>query len=201
VAAEGFDFPFYVTSRPASEHPGDAVVERSSLELPRCVDRFKLIKPHGSLNWLVPQKASGAAEPADMLIPLTAECTIRYWPPTQTFNYTQRPGDWPRDMKILIAPPSPNKPEVLRRAISDEFDALTAADELFVLGYSFPKTDRDQMDLVQRAVSERGATMRRVTVVNFQAPQKYFEEIEDLFKPLEMPRFNAGFANFAAKAE
>ena len=45
-------------------------------------------------------------------------------------------------------------PEVLRRATS-EFDALTAADEIFVLGYSFPKTDRDQMDLVQRAVNER----------------------------------------------
>ncbi len=197
----GFDFPFYITSDPASEHPGDAVVERSGMELPRGVDRFKLIKPHGSLNWLVPQKTSGAAEPADMLIPLTADFGVRYWPSTQTFNYTKRPGDWPRDMKILIAPPSPEKPEVLQRAISDEFDALTTADEVCVLGYSFPRTDRDQLDLVQRAVNKRRDRIRRLSVVNFRAPQEYFGEIENLFRPLQMARFNAGFADFAVNAQ
>jgi hypothetical protein len=193
----GFDFPFYITRDPASEDPGSAVAERPSLELPRSADRFRIIKPHGSLNWLVPQGTSGAAEPADMLIPLTVDLKIRYWPPTQTFNYTQRPGEWPRDIQILIAPPSPNKPKVLRRATSDEFKALTTADEIFVLGYSFPKSDRDQMDLVQRAVNERNARISRVNVVNFRAPLEYFEEIEDLFRPLEMRRFNTGFADFA----
>jgi hypothetical protein len=197
----GFEFPFYAIVDPASEHPGDAVAERSSLELPLGVGRFRLIKPHGSLNWLVPQGKSGAVEPAEMLIPLTRDLKIRHWPPTQTFNYTQHPGEWPRDMKILIAPPSSQKSEVLRRATSDEFDALTAADEIFVLGYSFPKTDRDQMDLVQRAVNERRAPISRATVVNYKAPQEYFEGIEDLLKPREMRSFNAGFADFAANAQ
>ena len=195
----GFEFPFYAIVDPPSEHPGDAVAERSSLQLPRAVDRFRLIKPHGSLNWLVPQGQSGAAEPQDMLIPLTRDLKIRHWSPTQTFSYTQRPGEWPRDMKILIAPPSPRKPEILRRATSDEFDALTAADEIFVLGYSFPKTDRDQINLVQKAVNERKTPFSRATVVNFNAPPQYFEEIEDLFKPREMRCFNAGFADFTAR--
>ena len=193
----GFEFPFCAIVVPASEHPGDAAAERSSSELPLGADRFRLIKPHGSLNWLVPQGKSGAVEPEEMLIPLTRDLKVRHWSPTQTFNYTQRPGEWPKDMKILIAPPSPRKPEVLRRATSDEFDALIAADEIFVLGYSFPKTDRDQIALVQRAVNERKAPVRRATVVNFNAPAEYFDEIEGLLKPREMRRFNAGFADFA----
>jgi len=53
------------------------------------------------------------SEPEEMLIPLTRDLKIRHWPPTQTFEYTQRPGGLPRDMKILIAPPSRQKPEVL----------------------------------------------------------------------------------------
>ena len=197
----GFEFPFYAIVDPASEHPGDAVAERPSLQLPLGGDRFRLIKPHGSLNWLASQGRSGAVEPEEMLIPLTSDLKIRHWPSTQTFNYTQRPGEWPRTRKILIAPPSPRKPEILRRATSDEFDALTAADEIFVLGYSFPKTDRDQMDLVQRAMNKRKAPISRATVVNFKAPQEYFAEIEDLVKPREMRCFNAGFVDFAVNAQ
>jgi hypothetical protein len=50
-------------------------------------------------------------------------------------------------------------------------------------------------------VSERKAPISRATVVNFKAPREYFEEIEDLLKPREMRRFNAGFADFAVNAQ
>jgi hypothetical protein len=196
----GFEFPFYTAGDPTSEHPGDAVEERPSQELPLSVDRFRVIKPHGSLNWLVPQGRSGTAEPAEMLIPLTRDLKIRYWSSAQTYNWTQRPGELPRDMKILIAPPSPQKPEVLRRAKSDEFDSLVAAEEIFVLGYSFPRTDRDQLELVRTAIKERKAPIRRATVVNFKAPKEYFDETEALLKPREMRCFNGGFVDFAVNA-
>jgi hypothetical protein len=195
----GFEFPFYTTIDPESEHPGSAAQGRSSVELPIGTDRIKLIKPHGSLNWLVPQNNSGAADPGEMLIPLSPDMKIRYWPSSQTFNYTQRPGEWPRDVKILIAPPSPQKPEVLRRAASDEFDALRVAEDVFVLGYSFPKTDRDQMELLRTAVSARKAPIDSVTVVNFRASATYFDDIESLLKPQRMQRFNDGFADFVSK--
>lgn len=191
-----------MTGDPASEDPGDAVQERSSQELPLSVDRFRVIKPHGSLNWLVPQGRPGAAEPAEMLIPLTGGLKIRYWPFTQTFNWTQRPGEWPRDMKILIAPPSPQKSpksEALLRAKAGESDSLAAAEEIFVLGYSFPNTDRDQLELVRTAIAKRNAPIRRATVVNFKAPKEYFDMIEALLKPREMRCFNDGFADFASK--
>jgi hypothetical protein len=103
-------------------------------------------------------------------------------------------------MKILIAPPSPQKPEVLRRAKSDEFDSLVAAEEIFVLGYSFPRTDRDQLELVRTAIKERKAPIRRATVVNFKAPKEYFDETEALLKPREMRCFNGGFVDFAVNA-
>jgi len=161
-------------------------------------DPARVIKPHGSLNWLVPQDRSGAAEPAEMLIPLTSDLKIRYWPSTQTFNWTQRPGELPRDMKTLIAPPSPQKSEILQRAKADEFDSLAVAEEIFVLGYSFPKTDRDQLELVRTAIEKRKAPIRRATVVNFKAPKEYFDEIDALLKPCEMRCFNDGFADFAS---
>lgn len=194
----GFEVPFYTTDDPESEHPGSAVQERSSLELPIGTDRIKLIKPHGSLNWLVPQKNSGAADPSEMVIPLSRDMKIRYWPTSQTFNYTKRPGELPRDVKILIAPPSPKKPEVLRRASSDELEALAVANDVFVLGYSFPKTDCDQMELVRRAVSQRTVPIDSATVVNFKASEEYFKEIEALLEPRRMRRFNSGFADFVA---
>lgn len=197
----GFEFPFYTVADPPSEDPGDAVAEWPTEQLPGGVGKFRLIKPHGSLNWLVPQDNYGTAQPADMLIPLTGDLKIRYWLTTRTFNYTQQPGELPRDMKILIAPPSPQKPKILRGARSDEFEALATADEIFVLGYSFPKTDRDQIDLLQTAVNERKAPISQATIVNFNAPQEYFEEIEDLLKPREIRRFNVGFADFAVNVQ
>jgi hypothetical protein len=85
----GFEFPFYTTGDAASEHAGDAAEERACEELRNGTGRFRLIKPHGSLNWLVPQGGSGTAEPTEMLLPLTSDLKIRYWPATQTFNYVR----------------------------------------------------------------------------------------------------------------
>jgi hypothetical protein len=98
-------------------------------------------------------------------------------------------------VKILIAPPSPQKPEVLRQATYDEFEAIKSADEVFVLGYSLPKTDQDQRNLVRRAVKERNTPIRRLTVVNFKASEEYFDEVQELFEPREMRRFNEGFVD------
>jgi hypothetical protein len=194
----GFEFPFYVVGNAASEHPGYAAAGRSCVGLPSSTKRFRLIKPHGSLNFLVPQRASGLFEPAKMLLPLTSDLKLRYWPSALTFNYVVRPDDWPRDVKILIAPPSPQKPEVLRQAVSDEFDAIESADEVFILGYSLPKTDTDQRDLIGKAVKERRTQIERLTIVNRNAPDDYFEDVTELFDPQETPqRFNNGFFDFA----
>ncbi len=185
----GFEIPFYTT---------DDVQGRSSQDLRMGTGQIKLIKPHGSLNWLVPQDNLGAVDPAEMLLPLTPDAKIRYWPTRQTFNYTSRPGEMPCDMKILIAPPSPRKPKVLSRAASDGFEALIVADDVFVLGYSLPKTDRDQIDLVRNAISQRSLPVSSVTVVNFGEEEEYFDEVEGLFKPHTLRRFNRGFADFVA---
>jgi hypothetical protein len=194
----GFEFPSYTIGDALSEHPGYAAEERASKELPTGTGRFRLIKPHGSLNWLVPQGRSGTAEPTEMLLPLTSDLKIRYWPATQTFNYVRRPGEWPRDVKILIAPPSPQKPAVLRQATCDEFEAIKSTDEVFVLGYSLPQTDQDQRDLVKRAVKERDAPIRRLTIVNLNECTEYFDEVQDLLEPQETRRFNDGFVDFAS---
>lgn len=176
-----------------SESPGGAAEARVGEELAAGIGRFRVIKPHGSLNWLVPQDSPRAVEPAEMLLPLTSDLKIRYWPASRTFNYARRPGDLPRDVKILIVPPSPEKPEVVRQAISDEFEAFKSADEVFVLGYSLPRTDQDQRDLIMRAVKERTTRIRMLTIVNFNAPMEYFDDVRELLEPREVQIFNDGF--------
>jgi hypothetical protein len=108
----GVEFPFYTVGDPTSESPNDAAVARPCVELPKGSTRFRILKPHGSLNWLGPaRRASVAAvEPTKMFLPLDADLKIRYWSNSKTFNYISRRDDLPRDVEILIAPPSPQKP-------------------------------------------------------------------------------------------
>lgn len=193
----GFEFPFYTTGS-FSEDPGSAALELPCQRLPRGSGRFALIKPHGSLNWLAPQANPGAAKPDEMLLPLDDSLTVQYWPGVNTFNYAQRPDEWPRDVKIMIAPPSPQKSIVLQGAAQQEAEAIRSAEEIFVLGYSFPKTDQEQQDLVRKAVQQRAAPVRGLTIVNYGASDRYFEDVEELFEPEMARRYNQGFVSFAS---
>ena len=134
-----------------------------------------------------------------MFLPLDADLKIRYWSSPKTFNYISRADDLARAVEILIAPPSPRKPQIMQQAISEEFEAIGAADEVFVLGYSVPRTDQDQWNLISRAVRRRKTKIRILTVVNFNASVEYFDDIRELFQPQTSRTFNDGFAAFSAR--
>lgn len=131
-----------------------------------------------------------------MVLPLDAAGQLRYWRSTSTFNYISRPNELPRDYEILIAPPSPNKPLVLQQALDDEATAIQSADEVFVIGYSLPRTDADQRNLIQEAVERRKKPVESLTIVNYQAGTQYFRDTRELFRPRSTREFNAGFADF-----
>jgi len=87
----------------------------------------------------------------------------------------------------------------MQQAISEEFEAIGAADEVFVLGYSVPRTDQDQWNLISRAVRGRNTKIRILTVVNFNASVEYFDDIRELFQPQTTRTFNDGFAAFSTR--
>jgi hypothetical protein len=201
----GFVLPFYTMGDPTSDSPNDAVSAFSSEELPRGSPRIQILKPHGSLNWLRPRQSIASSEESagaatTMIVPLSNSLELRYWTSANTFNYISLPDQLPDDVEILIAPPSPTKLLIMPQTRSLEFDAIKEADEVFVVGYSMPRTDRDQWDLISRARKARNTAIQRLTIINRGASLEYIADMRSLFQPQTTRIFNDGFADFAAQS-
>ena len=198
----GFEFPFYTTEDTQSDSPNGGAGASQTQSLPCCSTAIKILKPHGSLNWLMRTgrltNTGNLGDPFRMVLPLDQQSRLRYWASPHTFNYISGTDEWPRNFEILIAPPLPSKPVVMQRILASEAEAICFADEIFVIGYSFPQTDEDQRMLVCEA-AKRAKINKTLTVVNCGESPAYFQRISDIF---EVPRartrsFNDGFERFA----
>ena len=210
----GFDIPFYLTEDlPQSE------VAEGTLDYVRAVpfigartaESITVLKPHGSLNWLVPYEMPYVHTPQGVkfldrppVLPLTIQHSIRYWCSSHIFQHVALPNEMPSEVGICILPPSPAKRSELsfvKASREAEATALAEADEVFVIGWSVPVTDTDQAALIERAVGERRKPLRSLTVVNRNAPAAYFDQIARLFQidSRRLHEYNAGFADFAAR--
>lgn len=152
---------------------------------------IQILKPHGSLNWLVPLKIPYGAgsggmqfEKDPVVVPLTTEHKLRYVSSTETFNNVTFPeGGLSRDVSPCILPPVRSKLSDLPffdTVRNQELEAIKNADEIYVLGWSVPRTDQDQECLIRTAIAGRSKALSSVTVVNQGAPPEYFERIADL---------------------
>jgi hypothetical protein len=201
----GFEIPFYTTDDPSSDSPRDALTALSSEELLKGSSRVQVLKPHGSLNWLGPRQSitssqKRAADTASMIVPLNNNLELRYWGGTNTFNYVSFPNQLPDDIEILIAPPSLTKPPIVPQIRSLELDAIKEADAVFVVGYSMPRTDRDQWELISSAVKDRDTAIRTLTIINRSASPEYIGDIKSIFKPQSIRIFNDGFADYSERS-
>jgi hypothetical protein len=170
-----------------------------------------ILKPHGSLNWLIPYETPYVHTPQGVkfldrppILPLTITCGIRYWCSTHNFQYVSLPNEMPSEVGICILPPSSAKRSELSfvKASRDaEATALAEADEVYVIGWSAPETDIDQADLIERAVGQRRKPLESLTVVNRNAPATYFDRIARLFQidARRLHVYNSGFVDFAAR--
>lgn len=207
----GFNIPYCVTDNPypTGDGPGSSVRAVPFGGLARD-NTVTILKPHGSLNWLVPYQvpyvqSSRGIEFLDgpPTMPLTREGRLRYWCSSENFQRIQLPGQLPSEVGICILPPSSAKLSELsfiKASRENEFNALVSADEVVVIGWSVPDTDVDQDDLIKRAMSKRSKPIRSLTVVNREASPAYFERLACLFRvdSLALRIHNGGFADFAA---
>jgi hypothetical protein len=167
-----------------------------------------ILKPHGSLNWLVPLKVPYAYggngmqfEEGPIIVPATSEHMLRYVG-KETFNYITLPdGSRAVDVSPCILPPTFSKLTdlpLLRAVRNQEQEAIKNVEEIYVLGWSVPKTDQDQESLIRSAIASRSKAISAVTVVNQGAPPEYFQRIADLFgvEKGHLKIFNAGFCDF-----
>jgi len=161
---------------------------------------FRLLKPHGSLNWFV--SATQAEGPT--IVPLAPDGTLRYVRSTETFQYFEVPGDLPDAFEPCLVTPTKAKKSDRRFLLDirrEEEAAIREADEIYILGWSLPRTDEDQEALIHSSIQRRSRPTTSLTVVNLNAGVEYFFRVASVFgtPPTSMQTFNAGFVEYASE--
>ncbi|MBI3492990.1 MAG: hypothetical protein HY047_14605 [Acidobacteria bacterium] len=175
-------------------------VDATPVLRPSTSANWMLLKPHGSLNWLLTDRKEVRPH-SDEVALVMEHGAISYFRPFKcdALMFPGAPAPIAADLPLL--PPVDNKHELFRwvhRVVEDhEEQALAAADEAYVIGWSVPETDQRQQELIRDAVA-RCQPLRRLTVISLGARPDYFEKVADLFKvpTHKTVRHNRGFASF-----
>ena len=163
-----------------------------------------LLKPHGSLSWLVPftenyrfknQTPMVIVDGADDLVAYHPEFEELFLNLGQNGVFVIPPGG---GQSYDRATEMPFLQDILRR----EEECLQEADEVFVLGWSLPRTDGDQACLIRTSVARRRTSLEQFTIVNYLAPTQYFDRVVELFGVPKghVNAFNDGFRDFVRGA-
>ena len=154
--------------------------------------KLKILKPHGSLNWVAQFEGNYEFVDKSPRIIFENDGTLVYWPQFDVGLL----------QSIFLIPPMEAKASSLgfiHRILDLERGAVTRADEIYVLGWSMPETDTDQVCLIGDAIRRRRRPLEHLTIVNSGAQIAYFDRVASTFglPPAAIRVFNAGFADFS----
>jgi hypothetical protein len=201
----GFDIPYAITTDPIKPYP-IALSPRCHV----CSSNTQILKPHGSLNWLLRVSQPNAAMPFNEA-PVVARVDAGGNP-----EYLDAVDDWLRlsytkeEMPVEVAPGiiAPLRPKdatlsAFRQSREQEITSIKAASDVFVLGWSMPATDDDQRCLIRYAAQLRENPFRRVVVVNLEQSPEYFHTVAETFcvPPDMVEVWNTGFADYMQATE
>ena len=155
------------------------------------------------MNWLVPQENSGRTGDIGYLLkdgpvstPLGKEGEIGYpgfIVPTAVYPLGS--------LAVCIVPPTDPAKRVtlgfIERTRCMERKAIEEADEVYILGWSMPTSDKDQRLLIAQAIAERERPISQVVAVNKRAGEDYFDDVRQLFGTVNVTKHNNGFSEFA----
>lgn len=162
---------------------------------------WTLLKPHGSLNWLLTDAKESHAHRDEFVLILENEA-ISYFKPYECKALRFPDSGIPINADLPLLPPLSNKHELQRRLhrtqVELEQRALHDAAEVYVIGWSVPDTDRQQCELVRETMLRRANVLEKLTVVTFGAKEEYFRKVAELFSTSEnaIERHNRGFVEF-----
>lgn len=213
----GFPINMQITSDPPpsmDELGGGAFSGIPIVTLPARATALEVsvLKPHGSLNWLGPIKGQYDEAGTDELrqgksvvLPLESNGALRYLPTTNLPPWVQLPDDLPINVEpVIVTPRGAKKADrlFLRETRDKEEAAVLDAEEVYLLGWSVPRTDADQECMIRTMVSKRAKPFRQVTVVNFSAGADYYARVQEIFgvERSVVRTYNAGFRNFVASS-
>lgn len=144
---------------------------------------IKVLKPHGSLDWLCPFTGNYKFAGLPTHLALSSDERVGY---LSGFNVEllQRPGvsPWP-NVGVFIFPPTEKIP--IPHLLDQEKDALLDADDVYMIGWRASSTDTDQIDLIRDAVSRRPRDFRRVTVIDRSKSRQYYRRLRRVLSPAD----------------
>lgn len=165
--------------------------------------KIQLLKPHGSLNWLIPYTYEDdyifSNEP--VIAVLDKQLQIAYSPLADFRNGTVPSLSSKSDLMIFIAPPLEEKigyMKFIQEVKESECNAFIEADEIYIIGWSMPATDEDQRSLIQSSMKKRAKKIKNICVINYNADPDYFHRISEVFDINEnkLSVFNNGFEDY-----
>ncbi len=216
----GFDVERFITPDGALEHMeqfngagGHFRLLRSNKlnSLGTSSDLIKILKPHGSLNWLLGFNENYHFMNATPVLCLTLDRSIGYYPSfccqhiqlkdETGWNLSEK-AVWPNASLYLI-PAADTKIrdlDVVKRIREQEEEAYRMADEFYVIGWSMPTTDLEQVEIIRECVQKRNKPIERITIINYNADHIYFDRIRDIFGVdlLDLKISNGGFCEYVA---
>jgi hypothetical protein len=138
-----------------------------------------------------------------VILPLCAGGTLRYMPTTDLPPWVQPANEYPMTIQpVILTPRGTKKPDrpFLSVVRDREERAVLEADEVYILGWSIPRTDTDQECLIRSMVAKRSQPVQQVTVVNAFAGVDYYRRVAEIFgvEQGSVRTYNVGFREFSA---
>lgn len=165
---------------------------------------IRILKPHGSLNWAAEFEGNYHFTDRHPLLLLRSDGAIAYYPPFDALQIEgTQPGEIGFDAALVIVPPQDavesNVPVFLSNMWPTCRDALAHADDIVIIGWSMPLTDKREVQRMGCALADR-AKAPCVTVANLNADYAYFARVAEVcgVPVSELVIFNGGFADFAS---
>lgn len=218
VPSTGYGFPieFFVDEEPVPAQNGFQSYPHGRQYPPMPCINVEILKPHGSLNWLVPHKDHKVVEygvalnDGPVFTPLTQNGGVDYWRSYNScdnlvYERANAPNCPGEHIGICVLPPMPPAKQpvlgFLKSTRCKEEAAVRDADDFYILGWSMPKTDRDQLELIKGAIAARKRPIERVVVVNWGESPEYFSYVQETFGVAEsnLEKHNVGFRDFAER--
>jgi hypothetical protein len=141
-----------------------------------------------SLNWLLGFKENYHFIDAVPILCLSPDRSIAYYPGF-TCQHVQLKDEIGWDLSeesvwangaLYLIPPADSKIrdfEVVKSVRRQEEEAYQTADEVYVIGWSMPSTDSEQVEIIEESFKKRRKPIERVTVINYNAESNYFDRV------------------------
>ena len=217
----GFTVDRFITSQGAAEHMKQfekrvgsfRMLSTRKLDCEESKDGpVTILKPHGSLNWLLGFNENYHFLDGVPILCLSGDHSIAHYDRfscqhlqlKDDIGWDLSPESVWADAGLYLIPPTDCKSSDLHflKGIRDqEREAYLTGDELYVIGWSMPPSDRDQIEFMSKCVERRKKPLERVVAINYAARPGYYNDVSRVFgvTDSQLATYDRGFCEYVAQ--